>query len=44
MANQECHQRRLRMEHVRSRAKRCRLIKDRMRLWKTGGRELVLAL
>ena len=42
MANQELHQRRLRIDHVHSSAKRYRIIKDRMRLWKEGVRALVL--
>jgi hypothetical protein len=33
-ANQALHQRRLRIEHVNSSVKRCRLVKDRIRLWK----------
>jgi hypothetical protein len=31
-ANQALHQRRLRIEHVNSRVKRCRIVKDRIRL------------
>src|SRR5215471_7393077 len=31
-ANQELHQRRLRIEHVNSSVKRCRIVKDRIRL------------
>jgi hypothetical protein len=34
MANQELHQRRLRIDHVHSCVKRCRSVKDRSRLWK----------
>jgi hypothetical protein len=41
VANQELHQRRLRIDHVRSRVKRCRSVKDRSRLWKVGGRARV---
>jgi len=41
-ANQALSQRRLRIEHVNSRVKRCRSVKDRMRLWKQGIRELVM--
>jgi len=37
MAHQECHQRRLRIDHVHSRVKRWRSVKDRCRLWKVGG-------
>jgi len=42
MATQALHQRRLRIDPVHSRVKRCRSIKDRMRLWKEGVRDLVL--
>jgi hypothetical protein len=41
MADQELHQRRLRINHVHSRVKRCRSVKDRSRLWKEGIRDLV---
>ncbi len=41
-ANQALHQRRLRIEHVNSSVKRCRIVKDRIRLWKTGVRDLVM--
>lgn len=44
MANQEIHQRRLRIEHVTSSVKRWRSVKDRSRLWKEGARDLVRAL
>jgi hypothetical protein len=43
-ANQALHQRRLRSEHVNSRVKRCRIVKDRIRLWKEGVRDLVMEL
>jgi len=43
-ANQALHQRRLRIEHVHSRVKRCRIVKDRIRLWKEGVRDLVMEL
>ena len=43
-ANQALHQRRLRIEHVNSSVKRCRIVKDRMRLWKQGVRYLVKEL
>jgi DDE superfamily endonuclease len=33
-SNEALHQRRLRIEHVNSSVKRCRIIKDRQRLWK----------
>jgi hypothetical protein len=42
MANQALLPRRLRIEHVHSRVKRCRLVKDRIRLWKAGVRDLVM--
>ena len=42
-ANQALHQRRLRIEHVNSSVKRCRIVKDRIRLWKAGVRDLVMA-
>jgi hypothetical protein len=41
-ANQALHQRRLRIEHVNSSVKRCRMVKDRLRLGKEGVRDLVL--
>jgi hypothetical protein len=44
VANQELHQRRLRVEHVNSSVKRCRIVKDRLRLWKAGVRDLVMEL
>jgi hypothetical protein len=34
-ANQALHQRRLRIEHVHSSVKRCRIVKDRLCLWKS---------
>ena len=43
-ANQALHQRRLRIEHVNSSVKRCRIVKDRMRLWKDGVRDLVMEI
>jgi hypothetical protein len=43
-ANQALHQRRLRIEHVDSSIKRCRIVKDRIRLWKEGVRDLVMQL
>src|SRR5215813_3708105 len=43
-ANQTLHQRRLRIEHVNSSVKRCRIVKDRIRLWKEGIRDLVMEL
>ena len=43
-ANQALHQRLLRIEHVNSSVKRCRIVKDRMRLWKDGVRDLVMEI
>ena len=43
-ANQTLHHRRLRIEHVNSSVKRCRIVKDRIRLWKQGIRDLVMEL
>ena len=43
-ANQALHARRLRIEHVNSSVKRCRIVKDRMRLWKQGVRDVVMEL
>jgi hypothetical protein len=34
----------LRIEHVNSSVKRCRIVKDRIRLWKLGIRDLVMEL
>ena len=44
LANQVLHQRRLRIEHVTSSVKRCRMVNDRIRLWKEGVRDLVMEL
>jgi len=44
LANQALNQRRLRIEHVNSSVKRCRIVKDRIRLWKQGVRDLVMEL
>jgi hypothetical protein len=44
VANQALHYRRLRIEHVHSSVKRCRIVKDRSRLWKQGIRDLVMEL
>jgi len=44
LANPALHQRRLRIEHVNSRVKRCRIVKDRIRLWKKGIRDVVMEL
>jgi hypothetical protein len=42
--NQALHYRRRRIEHVNSSVKRCRMVKDRLRLWKQGIRDLVMEL
>jgi hypothetical protein len=44
LTNQALDQRRLRIEHVNSSVKRCRMVKDRIRLWKEGVRDLVMEL
>jgi hypothetical protein len=44
LANQALHHRRLRIEHVNSSVKRCRIVKDRIRLWKEGVRDLVMEI
>jgi hypothetical protein len=41
-ANQALTQRRLRIEPVNSSGQRCRIVKDRMRLWQEGVRDLVM--
>jgi hypothetical protein len=43
-ANQALNQRRLRIAHVTSSVQRCRIVKDRLRLWKAGVRDLMMAL
>ena len=43
-ANQALTQPRRRIEHVNSRVKRGRIVKDRIRLWKEGVRDLVMEL
>ena len=40
LAHQALHSRRLRIEHVNSSVKRCRIVQDRIRLWKEGVRDL----
>ena len=42
LANQALHHRRLRMEHGPRSVKRGRIVKDRIRLWKEGVRDLVM--
>jgi len=44
VANEVLHHRRRRIEHVNSSVKRCRIVKDRLRLWKQGSRDLVMEL
>ena len=44
VANQALTQRRLRIEHVNSSVKRCRIVKDRIRLWKEGVRDVVMEI
>jgi hypothetical protein len=44
VAHQELHQRRLRIAHGNSRVKRGRIVKDRIRRWKQGVRDLVMEL
>jgi hypothetical protein len=44
VANQALHHRRLRIEHVHRSVKRCRVVKDRIRLWKAGVRDLMMEL
>ena len=44
LTNQTLHYRRLRIEHVNSSVKRCHIVKDRIRLWKEGVRDLVMEL
>ena len=43
-ANQALHQRRLRIEHVHRSVKRCRIVKDRIRLWQEGVRDVVMEI
>jgi hypothetical protein len=43
-ANQALNQRRLRIEHVNNSVKRCRIVKDRIRLWKKGIRDVVMEI
>jgi hypothetical protein len=42
--NQILHSRRVRIEPAHSSGKRCRIVKDRLRLWKQGVRDLVREL
>src|SRR5262249_29357515 len=44
LTNQALHSRRLRIEHVNSSVKRCRIVKDRIRLWTQGSRDVVMEI
>jgi len=44
LANQALNQRRLRIEHVNKYLSKSRIVKDRIRLWKQGVRDLVMEL
>jgi hypothetical protein len=44
LTKQALHARRLRIEHVNSSVKRCRIVKDRIRLWKQGIRDVVMEI
>ena len=44
LVNQVLNQRRLRIEHVNSSVKRCRIVKDRIRLWQESVRDLVMEI
>ena len=44
LANQALHHRRLRIEHVNSSVKRCRIVTDRLRLWKQGIHDRVMEI
>ena len=44
LANQGLHHHRLRIEHVNRSVKRCRIVKDRSRLWKEGVRDVVMEI
>jgi hypothetical protein len=43
-ANRSLNERRLRIEHVNGSIKRCRIVKDRLRLWKQGIRDRVMEI
>jgi hypothetical protein len=42
--NRKLARRRVRIEHVHSRVKRCRMLKETLRVWKTGLRDMVMAI
>jgi len=43
-ANRKVARRRVRIEHVNSRVKRCRMLKETIRLWKAGIRDMVMEI
>ncbi len=44
LTNQALYYRRLRIEHVNSSVKRCRIVKDQLRLWKSGVRDRIMEI
>jgi hypothetical protein len=42
--NRKISRRRVRIEHVNSRVKRCRMLKETMRVWKAGIRDMVMEI
>ena len=42
--NQVIARRRVRIEHVNSRVKRCRMLKETIRMWKDGMRDMVMEI
>lgn len=42
--NREIAHRRVRIEHIMCSIKRCRIVKDTMRLWKDTARDMVMAI
>jgi hypothetical protein len=43
-ANRKLARRRVRIEHVNSSVKRCRMLKETIRLWKNGIRDMVMEI
>ena len=43
-ANREIARRRVRIEHVNSSVKRCRMLKETIRMWKAGIRDMVMEI
>jgi hypothetical protein len=43
-ANREVSRRRVRIEHVNSSVKRCRMLKETIRMWKEGMRDMVMEI